>query len=617
MIVVRFEPSGLRCHCEGRVSLLEAAQKAGVAISAVCGGAGTCGKCRVQVRGEVTPPTPVERRFLSAAELAKGIRLACQARPLSDVVVTTDTFVAGQILTRGVSRSVEIDPAVRKRWIELNPPSLEDNPFDWEDFRRAVGGELGGGAASLSFLRELPVRLRRQDFRGTCVAVEGVVIDFEKGDTAGEVYGLAIDLGTTTLVVKLLNLASGSVEAVASGVNPQRVYGEDVVSRIQYASASSRNRRELQRAAVGALNELIRSVQREAGVARERLYEAVVVGNTAMLHLLAGVDARYLAQYPYVPAFRGPLRLSAREIGLRIHPRGRVFLLPAIGRFVGGDTVGVLLATDLLQRERLTLAIDIGTNGEIVLGARGEAVACSTAAGPAFEGATIKHGMRAEAGAIDAVWLNNGDLSYHVIGGGEPRGICGSANIDVVAILLSEGIVETSGRMLPPQELPPSWSGDLRRRLRVGPEGVEIVLAEVGGKSITFTQRDVREIQLAKGAIATGIRLLLDEAGVKLQEVDEVLVAGGFGNYIRPENAIRIGLLPAVDPDRIRFVGNAALTGAEMALLSRKARQEAVRIAEKVRYLEIAASPHFQELFAENMLFPAADEVPAMWRPPR
>lgn len=616
MITVRFEPSGLRCHCPGDATLLEAAQKAGVSLPAVCGGAGTCGKCRVSVQGKVSAPTAVERRFLSENALGQGVRLACQTRPRGDVVVTVDSGRdGGPILTRGITRTVERQPAVEKRYLRLPAPTLEGNPADREDLMAAAGGDLPWQNEDLGLLRELPGRLREWGYAGTLVAVEGRIVDFEKGDTTGQAYGLAIDLGTTTIVVKLVDLRSGTVEAVASSVNPQRVYGEDVISRIQYAGQSRSHRRRLQSLVAKAINGLIDEVLGEAKIRRNRIYEAVIVGNTAMLHLLIGVDARFLAQYPYVPAFRAALRLDARELGLRIHPRGRVYLLPAIGRFVGGDTTGVILATDLLRRESLTLAIDIGTNGEIVLGRRGWGIACSTAAGPAFEGATIVHGMRAEKGAIDALWLDNGELKFHVIGEVQPRGICGSACIDLVAVLLSVGAIEPSGRMLPPEDLPPDVPANLRERVRRGERGVEFVLAEVEGRTITFTSSDVRQVQLAKGAIATGMQLLLRRAGVGIADVDQILVAGGFGNYIRPENAIRIGLLPPVDPGKIRFVGNAALTGAEMALLSRKAREEASSAAAQVEYVEIAAEPEFQDLFAENMFFPSRDLALGIWKP--
>ncbi len=614
--VVRFEPSGLRCHCSEEVTLLQAGQKAGVSLPAVCGGAGTCGKCRVFVKGAVTPPTAIEREVLSERELRDGMRLACQTRPLGEVVVTpVETEERGQILSHGVGRTVRVEPAVEKRWIRLEAPTLESNPFDWEDLRTAVGEAVEPNTHTLWWLRELPRRLRRYAFAGTCVMVDRVLVDFERGDTTRKSYGLAVDLGTTTVVAKLVDLRDGTVEAVSSAVNPQRVYGEDVVSRIQHAARSASARRELQKTALRAIDSLLGEVLSESGVRRQNVYEAVVVGNTAMLHLLLGADAEFLAQYPYVPAFRGPVRLPARELGLRIHPRGQLYLLPAIGRFVGADTTGVLLATDLLRSEAQILAVDIGTNGEIVLGDRRGAIACSTAAGPAFEGANITHGMRAERGAIDTVWLDGDELRFHVIGEGEPRGLCGSAAIDLVALLLSLGVVDETGRMRRPDELPGGLPADVRSRVQERDGVLQFLLAEANGRWIGFTQRDVREIQLAKGAIATGIDLLLREAGISIADVGSVVVAGGFGNYIRPENAVRIGLLPPVDPERIRFVGNAALTGAEMALLSTRARQEAEWISQQVRYVEIAAKPEFQERFAENMLFPSAEEMPEVWRP--
>ena len=607
--VVRFDPSGLRCSCPEGMTVLGAAQKAGVTIPSVCGGAGLCGKCKIKVTQGVTPITDVEREWLTPRELREGIRLACQTRIIGEAVVqVVAPAEEGQVLETGIHRQVYVRPAVRKRYVELPRPTLEGNPFDWEDLCAQVADCKDSRPYDVNIWGVLPSRLRKWDFRGTAVTLNGRLLDFERGNTRACLYGVAVDLGTTTVVGKLIDLVDGSVQAVASSANPQRIYGEDVVSRVQHASKGKRERRELQKAAVHAINGIVERLLAEARVPRRFVYELVVDGNTVMNHLLIGADPTYMAEYPYVPVFRGPIDHGARQLGIRIHRNGRVHVLPAIGRFVGGDTTGVLLATDLCQRDTLHLAVDIGTNGEMVLGHKGWAVACSTAAGPAFEGANIRHGMRAEKGAIDSVWVEDGRLRMHVIGEVEARGICGSAVIDVVAELLRLGIVQETGRMLPPDQLSREIPPELRERVRTGDDGVFFVLTERGGEpEVVFTQRDVREVQLAKGAIATGIEMLLSEAGKDLSDVDRVLVAGGFGNYMKPENALRIGLLPQMPREKVHYVGNAALTGAEMALISVEARREARRIAERVRYIEIAARPEFQERFAENMLFPSGD----------
>ena len=607
--VVRFDPSGLRCSCPEGMTILGAAQKAGVTIPSICGGAGLCGKCKVKVTHGVTPVTDVEREWLTPREIREGIRLACQAKIAGEAAIQVVAEAEeGQVLETGIHRQVYVRPAVRKRYLKLREPTLEGNPFDWDDLCAQVGDCKDPRPYDVRIWATLPSRLRKWNFRGTAVTLNGRLLDFERGNTRTRLFGVAVDLGTTTVVGKLIDLIDGSVQAVASTANPQRIYGEDVVSRVQHASKGKRERRELQKAAVQAINSVVERVLAEARVSRRFVYEVVVDGNTVMNHLLVGADPTYMAEYPYVPVFRGPIDHPARDLGLRIHRSGRVHILPAIGRFVGGDTTGVLLATDLCQRTSLHLAVDIGTNGEMVLGHKGWAVACSTAAGPAFEGANIRHGMRAEKGAIDSVWVENGQLRTHVIGEVEARGICGSAVIDIVAELLRAGILQETGRMLPPDQLPDDVPEDLRRRVRTGDQGVFFVLTENQGEpEVMFTQRDVREVQLAKGAIATGIEMLLSEAGKGLDDVEKVLVAGGFGNYMKPENALRIGLLPQMPKEKVHYVGNAALTGAEMALISVEARREARRIAQSVRYIEIAAKPEFQERFAENMLFPADD----------
>ena len=408
-----------------------------------------------------------------------------------------------------------------------------------------------------------------------------------------------------SVVASLLDLRTGHEVAVASRTNPQVAFGDDVVSRISHATEGGLA--ELQQAVVGCLNALLREIEERSGIPRDQIYEATVVGNTTMSHLLLGLEPEQLARIPFAPVVREGLTMPAAELGLEVHERGRLHVLPNIAGFVGSDTVGVILATGLLGRGEPTLAVDIGTNGEMVMALDGRLVACSTAAGPAFEGARIRHGMRAAPGAIEQVRLGE-DVAISVVGNARPRGICGSALIDAVAELLRAGILDPSGRLLAPDELPAELPDGLRRRVVPGEGGYDFVVVgaeeSATGEPIALTQRDIRQVQLAKGAIRAGIEILKKRLGLADSDLAAILLAGGFGNFIRRSNAVRIGLLPPVEHERIRFVGNAALAGAKMALASVEDRRLAEEVSRRVEYLELGSLGEFAAEFAEAMLFP-------------
>ncbi len=392
-------------------------------------------------------------------------------------------------------------------------------------------------------------------------------------------------------------------------MNPQARVGEDVISRINYSMRQSRGLARLRGDIVSEINRMIGTLLQRASVPRSRLYEIVVVGNTCMGHLFLGVDPQYLAISPYVPTVGGSVSLEAHESRLKMSQFGRVHLLPGIAGFVGADAVGVILATGLYQAERPVLAVDIGTNGEIILGWKGRIMACSTAAGPAFEGVHIKHGMRAAAGAIDAVWLEDGVVQFSTVDNRPARGICGSGLIDAVVCMCQAGIVEPSGRIVDADEVPKADNG-LRERVVKGAGGNEFVLATVEQSAnrapVTIAQRDVRELQLAKGAIAAGVRTLMEVAEINKSDLDSVVLAGAFGNYVRKEGALAVGLVPDIPLERIRSVGNAAGEGAKLALISMDMRCEADKIARCVEYIELTADAGFQDRFAQELVFGCA-----------
>ncbi len=468
--------------------------------------------------------------------------------------------------------------------------------------------QLGKLRAGLEMLRILPLRLRETGFCGTAVLVGDELVDFEPGDTCRRCYGVAVDLGTTTLAASLVDLAEGDELAVAAELNPQTRLGDDVLSRITHAAETAGGLSELQETVVGALNELFVRLADQGGVRREEIYHVTISGNTTMQQLCCGLDPRWLGRVPFVPVLGGGLQLAAAELGLDIHPRGKVYFMPVIGGFVGGDTTAGILATSLAELPGPAMLIDIGTNGEIVLAAEGRLWAASTAAGPAFEGARISRGMRAAPGAIDKVVLD-GRLRINTIGGQPPAGLCGSGLIDVIAELLRSGLLTPQGRFARPEQLPADVPADLAQRLVECDGQAAFRLASAGesadGKDLLLTQRDVRETQLATAAIRAGTTMLLRRAGLEARDLRAVLLAGGFGTFLRRSNAQRMGLLPPeVEHERILFQGNTSLAGARLVLLSQEARGEAEELARRVEHVDLSADADFHSTFAEAMLFP-------------
>ena len=507
-----------------------------------------------------------------------------------------------QILTETTGEKGEIAPAVRKVYVELSPPTLQDDAADL--FR--LEEKLGAVKASLSVIRDVSRVLREGDFCGTAVIADHHLIGFEKGDTSERCYGAAFDVGTTTVVGSLLDLRNGDERAIASAMNPQVNFGDDVLSRIEFTSKSAANLNQLRRAILGTISQLIDEMCSKAGISREDIYELTFAGNTTMEHLLCGIDVAPLGQVPFTPAHARALALSAEELTIDVHSHAAAYVFPIIGGFVGGDTVACMLTTRIAPDDGATMLVDIGTNGEIVLACNGEIYAASTAAGPAFEGARISCGMRATSGAIDKIVIND-DLSCSVIGNVPAVGLCGSSMVDLCSHLLTAGIISTTGRLLPPDELPDDLPEPLRRRISVADDGQTqfLIVDDNPDQPVTLTQRDVRELQLACGAIRAGIRILLKQAGIESGDLSRVLLAGGFASFIRRSHAQRIGLLPGeIDRGRIRYVGNASLNGARWALLSTKARQRAEDYARRTRHVELSQDPDFQMHFADAMIFP-------------
>jgi len=587
MFTIDFEPIGRRGPCPAGQTLLESARELNVDLVSICGGVGTCGRCKVQViSGQVSKLTLDEQAELSARELEQGYRLACQTYPLSDVKVHVppESLTAPQrTQVEGLEVDAVPEPAIRAVEVELAAPTLDSPIPDDVNLLTALG--IPAGSVDFNLQQTLSWHLRNLNWKvSAAIRDEEVVAVAAPG---AQWVGLAVDIGTTKIAAYLVELSTGQTLAAKGLMNPQISYGEDLVTRIVAASKTPAEAAKLQGLLVEALNQLAADLCAETGLGLENIVEAVVVGNTAIHHLFLKLPVKQLGLAPYIPATRAAVEIKAREIGLKLAPGATLHMLPNVAGYVGADHVAMLLATRTAEAEKTTLAIDIGTNTEICLNHNGKLTSVSCASGPAFEGAHIKFGMRAAPGAIEHVRLENDRLEIQTIGAEAPIGVCGSGLLDVVAQLRLNGILDRSGRM---GEHP---------RIRKG-EVAEFILAERAGQDpVSISQKDVRELQLAKAAIRAGIQALVAAEGLTEGEIEQVIVAGAFGTFIDISSAITIGMLPDLPLERYSQVGNAAGTGARLALVSLSQRARAAEIAARDGYIELARVPNFQRKFAE------------------
>jgi uncharacterized 2Fe-2S/4Fe-4S cluster protein (DUF4445 family) len=608
---IDFEPIGRRGQAEDSETILKVVRRYGVGLSSLCGGAGTCGRCRVQIlQGETTPVNAVEEDLLSADELKAGYRLGCQVYPLSDlkIHIPPEALTAEQrTQVEGQELAVALEPLVSDVELDLPPPSLTDIRSDEQRLRDYLSTNAGGHGVIFDFelLRVLSPTLREFGWQGRASlrrtpgtdSFEVIAVGPRRGQSAP--LGVAVDLGTTKVAGYLLDLSRGAALAMEGIMNPQIAYGEDVMSRIAYALQGRDKAEQLRQAIVANLQSLIGELCASSEQQVSDVLEVVVVGNTAMHHLFLGLPVGQLGVSPYLPAVTHSLDVKARDVGLHLAPGAYVHLLPNIAGFVGADHVAVLLATRLYEMDKVVLALDIGTNTEVSLWAGGQLTCCSTASGPAFEGAHISQGMRAAKGAIERLRIADSRVEYQTIGDVAPVGLCGSGVLDAVAELLRAGVLDSRGAMAPDP------------RVRQGRKGPEFVLVSAeenpGGGDIVLTRGDVGEIQLAKGAIRAGISVLLKSAGIEAADVDKVILAGAFGTYIDVRNAVDIGMLPPLPLDRFSQVGNAAGAGARMALVSQAQREKAAEIAQMVDYIELTIYPGFSDEFMRAMYLGRTD----------
>ena len=643
---VIFQPSGRRGKVPHGLSIRAAARSLGDDIESICAENSTCGKCKVLIqegsferygitssRDHVSPPNLEEAAyFAERPELLKArgwepgqVRLSCQAKVLGDLLVDIPEESRGnkQIVRKAATeRQIEIKPSIRKYLVELNPPTINNPKADWERLASGIATSIElvrYGEPNLprqkdlsidyACLKTLSETLRASNWRVTVsLWQDREVIRLEPGLNE-YLYGAAVDIGTTTIAMYLCNLENGEIVATVSEMNPQIVYGEDVMSRIQYTTAHQDGLHTLHKAIIRVLNQMLAQAGRDAGITARDIQELVMVGNTTMHHLFLNLSPRDLGHAPFASTIYRSLDIKARELGIAISPSAYVHVLPTIAAFIGADTAGVLLAEEPHTQDENWLIMDIGTNAEIVLGNRRRLICASTPTGPALEGAHIEHGMRAAPGAIERIRIDAATLepSYKVIGEdqwntGKPKGICGSAVLDAVAEMYRAGILDARGKMRLEEAANP--------RLRRGRTGTEYVVAFASetfvGYDLVVTQKDVRQIQLAKGALYVAARTLLNQ--LKLEAPDKILLAGAFGMYIDKDNALSIGMIPECPRDNIFAVGNSAGDGARIALLNIDKRREALEVASRVTRYELPSDPEFQNQFIRSMNFPEREK---------
>jgi len=627
---VKFLPSGREVEVPVGALISDAAREAGLAINMPCGGQGRCGRCAVIVQEGRVGRRSTQR--LSAEDVAAGYALACQTAVEGDIVVLVPPQEKIERRLKESKRAAKValpfpydldDQPLRKYVVTLNPPSLQDQTDDWSRLQRELARryDLHGLQVPLPVLRKLGAALREGEWTVTLVvdldpsgvskpegSPTGVgprLIDVLPGERLESLWAVAIDIGTTSNHVWLVDLISGEVMAQKADYNGQIARGEDVISRIIYASKGS-GLEELQRLVVETLNRLLKQAAQERSISTDEIYKAVVAGNSTMIHLFAGVPPDSIRLMPFIPVVNQVPPFPAREVGLGINAEATVDCLPGIASYVGADITAGVVSSDMCRTEDLVLFLDIGTNGEMVLGDCTWLIACACSAGPAFEGAGVVHGMRATAGAIEEVWINSGDyeVKYRIIGEDRPRGICGSGLISLMAEMFVAGVTDKSGNInlnLPTE------------RVRQGEHGPEYVVAwadeTATGEDIAITAVDIDNLMRAKAAIYAGFSVLARSVGLGLSDVRQVLIGGAFGQYINVEKAVQIGMLPDMPYDRFHFLGNTSVRGAYMALLSQDMRRRVTEIGHMMTYLELSADNTFFDEFNAALFLPHTDET--------
>ena len=597
---LKFEPLGIRLVCEEPLTLLDAVRQAGILLRSECGGKGTCAKCQVQIlKGAVPPLTELERETFTTAQLELGFRLACRTFVESDTEVYLPTYslLNDQVLqTEGSSQEFHLSPAVKVSSISLTPPSLTDLLPDWERAQNALTRQgISDCSASLPVLTAISNQLRQSDWKINLIHNDWEILNACPPGKFTPI-GLAVDLGSTKIACFLMDLSSGQTISARGIANPQIAFGEDIMSRLGAVLENPSNAKALQQGVIQSIQSAVDEMCLKLEISIEQVVDACLVGNTAMHHLFLGLPTQALAMSPFVPSTNSELYPTADELGLQLMPGSRAYAPPVIAGFVGSDHLAFLLAAGFGNDRRTRLGIDIGTNTEIALQNAGRIVSVSTASGPAFEGAHIHFGMRAAPGAIEHVSIDEKGFAHcQMIGNHTAFGICGSGILDAVAELRRTHLINLRGRL--------EKSSSLIRSTAQSLPVFVLVPESAGQREISMDQKDIDQILLAKGAIRAGIDILMDYLHVQKSGIDEIVIAGAFGSYMNPEQAVRIGMLPDISLDHIHAVGNAAGVGARMLLASTKMRSNALELARKIEYLELTIYPDFNLFFANGIKF--------------
>ena len=591
----------------------KALQNTEIELEGDCGGLGKCGKCKIRVITPIGEPSPDVKELLAPEELTQGFRLACRTKIRKDLVIYTkhedDETEFFQILKHGHMPPVDLNPLIERVLLDIPPPSRENSLSDVHRIQHALSPGYQDLKMTHRCLSSLYKNLRTTEFSGAAIIHNNCILEWRPKETITGVFGLIFDLGTSTLVGKLMNLLEGQEVAVISRFNSQRKFGSDVISRIQHIKGNPKRLFHLQKLLVRDLNSITQRLLESIRLKPSDVLVAVAAGNTTMQHFLLSLDPSGIAQAPFTPVITEGMTFRSEDVGLKLHPDAMVYVMPAKTGYIGGDLIGFILSSGAAdQEDSLVLGLDLGTNSEIFLGNTHRMLTCSAAAGPAMEGARISHGMIARAGAIESFQFEENHLHYRVIGNIEPKGLCGSGLVDLVALLLHHDIADSEGliRTLDQHKEKTSLGA---RVLNTKADGVfDFLIASpqesLDGRSILLTQKDIRELQLAKAAITAGISILLKTLWASVEDIDVIYLAGALGNYIHPLSAMRIGLLPEINLEKIISLGNAASTGANMVLLSKKCWEKSTDIVNSLEHIELSGHTDFFDHFIEEMNFP-------------
>jgi len=579
-------------------NLLKALIENNIIVQNPCNGKGTCGKCKVLISDITSKTNKADIAHLSPLEIENGIRLACSYKIVKDIELRVMSKEESMnVLTSGQKLEVAVKPSFKKEFFKLDIPSIVDQR---DDFHRLVDAlQLKEISISGKILCNLSDIIRRDDFKVTACIYNNMLVSLESGNTSDVLYGMAVDIGTTTIACYLVNMVSGGTEDIVSQVNKQRTYGTDVISRISFTIENPNGVQILKDLILNQINEMVDLLCVNNNISKNHIYNMTIAGNTVMLHMLLGISCINISRAPYIPVFTENFDFNGGEIGINIG--GIVSVLPGISSYVGSDITAGILASGMRKSEKYSIILDLGTNGEIALGNSKGIVACSTAAGPAFEGANIKYGIGGVKGAVSKIDFSKEKI-YETIGDELPIGICGSGVLDAVSELLKYEIIDETGRMVEAEEIADITLG--KRIVTI--EGMKQFLIEENGRNdcpIYFTQKDVREVQLAKAAISAGIKILISDKGISYGEIEKVYVAGGFGNFMDINSTINIGMLPKELEGKVYSMGNAAGSGARMYLLSEEQRESAIEIKKVTTYIELSNRADFQDYFMDSIMF--------------